>query len=70
MSDEFAIIDKGYGKSWVKMLHLKREGKKHTIRSQFYQQICNGSQKLDRLINVDIFMYFEKLSCFLVQLQC
>ena len=32
MSDEFSIVDKGYGKSWVKLLHVKREGKKHTIR--------------------------------------
>lgn len=32
MNDEFKIIDKGYGKSWVKMLHIKREGRKHTIR--------------------------------------
>ncbi len=32
MSDEFKIIDKGYGKSWVKLLHIKREGRKHTIR--------------------------------------
>ena len=67
MSDEFAIIDKGYGKSWVKMLHLKREGKKHTIRLQIRLQIGKGSKKLDRLKSVDIFLYFEKLSSFLVQ---
>jgi len=32
MSEEYKIIDKGYGKSMVKILHVKRDGRRHTIR--------------------------------------
>lgn len=29
---EFKFIDRGYGKYWVKMLHLERNGSVHTIK--------------------------------------
>ncbi len=31
-SENFRIVDREYGKSWVKMLHVKREGLVHSIR--------------------------------------
>lgn len=30
--EEFKIVDREYGKAWVKMLHIKRDGFVHTIR--------------------------------------
>merc|ERR1719369_580566 len=29
---EFKIIESGYGKYWVKLLHLERDGNKHSIK--------------------------------------
>ena len=30
--EEYTIADREYGKSWVKLLHVKREGDVHSIK--------------------------------------
>ena len=43
---EFHFIDRGYGKFWVKMLHLERNGNIHTIKEyEVNTQLTLDSEK-------------------------